>query len=147
MAIKPERKYVRRHRHLVSFGLQFRYMVLIIAGMLIPMLIVAGVLFGVFWQSITQETPIPEGAHQFIVTVLANTSITLLILVPVVCALILWAALILSHRIAGPLIRLEKEIRGMTEKRKFSRLRIRKADELSSLAEAINTFIEESRKN
>src|SRR5262249_20833282 len=53
------------------------------------------------------------------------------------------AAMFLSHRMVGPLERLEDELYARAEKREFKKpLFVREGDELESLINAINQFLE-----
>ena len=57
--------------------------------------------------------------------------------------LILWRILILSHRLAGPIYRLEKDLQDIAKGNFSMRIRFRKKDELKSIAEGINKILDE----
>jgi methyl-accepting chemotaxis protein len=60
-----------------------------------------------------------------------------------VIVLLSWRVIILSHRLAGPIYRLEKDLQDIA-KGKFSlRIKFRKKDELKSIADGINKILDE----
>ncbi|MDP8230389.1 MAG: methyl-accepting chemotaxis protein [Candidatus Gorgyraea atricola] len=60
--------------------------------------------------------------------------------------LISWRALILSHRLAGPIYRLEKDLQDIAKGNFSMRINFRKKDELKSIAEGINKILDEMEK-
>ena len=57
--------------------------------------------------------------------------------------LLSWRALIVSHRIAGPIYRLEKDLQNIAKGNFSMRIKFRKKDELKSIAEGINRILDE----
>lgn len=70
------------------------------------------------------------------------------ILVFALMALLLfsWRMLILSHRLAGPIYRLEKDLEDIAKGNFSLRIKFRKKDELKSIAEGINRILDEIEK-
>ncbi|MBM3252630.1 MAG: HAMP domain-containing protein [Candidatus Omnitrophica bacterium] len=66
----------------------------------------------------------------------------LLILLPVVVVSVIY----LTHRIVGPLVRIEKELHHLAEGNFDIKLSLRKSDELKTLASVINRIAEGLRK-
>lgn len=64
----------------------------------------------------------------------------------VVVFLLSWRILILSHRLAGPIYRLEKDLQDIAKGNFSMRIRFRKKDELKSIAEGINKILDEIEK-
>ena len=62
--------------------------------------------------------------------------------IPIVLIVIWFVALELSHRIAGPLFRLEKELDTRLRGDRKGPIKLREHDELKNLAEKINRLIE-----
>ncbi len=58
-----------------------------------------------------------------------------------VCLTIVIGGLILSHRIAGPVFRLQEYLESLVENRTFKKLSFRKRDYFSDLAESMNKAI------
>ena len=65
-----------------------------------------------------------------------------------IVALILfsWRMLILSHRLAGPIYRLEKDLADIAKGNFSIRIKFRKKDELRSIADGINKILDEMEK-
>lgn len=60
--------------------------------------------------------------------------------------LLWWHMLILSHRLAGPIYRLEKDLQDIAKGNFSIRIKFRKKDELKSIAEGINKILDEMEK-
>ena len=65
----------------------------------------------------------------------------ILIALPITLFVIWFIALELSHRIAGPLYRLEKELNERIDGKKSGPIQLREKDELKELADKINKLI------
>ena len=57
-----------------------------------------------------------------------------------------WRILIISHRLAGPIYRLEKDLEHIAKGNFSIRIKFRKKDELKSIAEGINKILDEMEK-
>lgn len=68
------------------------------------------------------------------------------ILAIVSALLISWRILILSHRLAGPIYRLERDLEDIAKGNFSIRIKFRKKDELKSIAEGINKILDEMEK-
>lgn len=65
----------------------------------------------------------------------------LLFVIPIIAVI----SLFLSHRIAGPIFRVERSLENMLEEKNLaSRIKFRKKDELKELAEAINNVLDKA---
>jgi len=84
---------------------------------------------------------IPEAIAYNLVPVARKVNLIILIALPVTLFVIWFMALELSHRIAGPLYRLEKEINERIEGKKSGPIQLREKDELKALADKINKLI------
>ncbi|MFH1782233.1 MAG: methyl-accepting chemotaxis protein [Candidatus Omnitrophota bacterium] len=76
---------------------------------------------------------------------LAYFKVTPITLVISIIALVLfsWRLLILSHRVAGPIYRLEKDLEAIAKGNFHMRIKFRKKDELRSISEGINKILDE----
>ncbi|MBU1888107.1 MAG: hypothetical protein KKB46_02810 [Candidatus Omnitrophica bacterium] len=70
------------------------------------------------------------------------------VLVAAIIALLLfsWRMLVLSHRLAGPIYRLEKDLEDIAKGNFSIRIKFRKKDELKSIADGINRILDEMEK-
>jgi signal transduction histidine kinase len=57
-----------------------------------------------------------------------------------------WWIMVLSHRFAGPIYRLEKDLEDIAKGNFSMRIKFRKKDELKSIAEGINKMLDEIEK-
>ncbi len=76
-----------------------------------------------------------------LVTMLANANLRLLYSFWVLIPLAIWMGIMLSHRIAGPWYRLESMLLDIAKGNVGAPVKLRKGDELRSLAEAFNKAI------
>jgi signal transduction histidine kinase len=75
-----------------------------------------------------------------------KTNIFILILGLAAITMLSWRVLIISHRIAGPIYRLEKDLQDIAKGNFSMRIKFRKKDELKSIAEGINRILDEIEK-
>jgi len=79
--------------------------------------------------------------------VLIQINYTLLIELIVFIFFAGWLSLRLSHRIAGPLYRIEKSLIEIMEGKNIDEIKIRKYDELHDLADILNEFLKSKNSN
>ena len=107
--------------------------------MFAPTLFTAGCLYYLIWQTVAKELAIPELIVESLFPAFRYVNTVILIGLPVVFGVVFYFAVKLSHRFAGPLYRIEKDLTHMTHAHDFSKpLRIRDSDELHSLVAKIN---------
>ena len=128
---------IKRTKYLIKAGLQFRY----ITTILLAVFLVAGVCVATTYYSLLLllgeklANVYPQG--RLAVTLQNVNGIVMfrvLLLVPFVAV----AGLILSHRIAGPVFRIENVLKTIGEGNLDVNVTLRKKDELKSLAKAVN---------
>ena len=138
-----------RTKYLTGSRMQMRYLVLLMASMVIPLVFAVGCLYYLVFKIMAEQIGIPEYIAQNLFPVISKINMILIIgLPPLFLVLIIWG-LVLSHRLAGPMERLEKEIKHISEGNHSKRIRVRKNDDVRPLADAINSLldkIEESKK-
>lgn len=124
--------------------IQLKYIRLIILSILLPMLIMGAGFYIVFHQVLINaqlgryaENQLPN------VFFWLNLSLVTVIMLSIMVAG--WFALYLSHRIAGPLYRIEDEIRKIINNGPFE-IKIRKKDELQELVILINELASKKSK-
>jgi len=123
-------------------GFQLRY-TLLVAGSLLALLLFSG-LHGIF---MTQMTLPPDVMESFQPILWASTG-RLFVAGIIFIAVVVLAAIFLSHRAVGPTMRLEEEIRRMAAASQPSHsLKVREGDEFETLVDAINLLLEKIRKH
>ncbi len=129
----------RRGLPFVRHSTQWDYLKLILVAMFVPTLIATACTYYLIWQTVANELAIPELIAQALFPAFSRVNQIMLICLPVVCAAILFFSIRLSHQLAGPLYRIEKELDLMVETKDFSKpIQIRPGDQLHSLVSKIN---------
>ena len=132
----------RRKRYFIKAGLQLRYLRLVLLAIILPVFLFSACLYYLIIYLMAQQLGIPESIFYNITPVVNKINIILLIGLPVISLLILFWGLIISHRIAGPLYRLERELERIAQGDFSLRIRLRRRDELISIAQGINKVLD-----
>jgi len=136
-----------RTRYLTGSRMQMRYLGLLLVSMMLPLFIIGGLLYYLMFNIMAEQIGVPEyiAINLFPVINKINT-ILVFGMPPILFVIILWG-IALSHRFAGPLERLEKELGSITKNRDYGRrIKLRKNDDLLLIAESINTMLNEVGK-
>lgn len=136
-----------RTKYLTGSRMQMRYLVLLMASMVIPLVFAVGCLYYLVFKIMAEQIGIPEYIAQNLFPVITKINMILLVgLPPLFLALIAWG-LVLSHRLAGPMERLEKEIKHISEGNRSKRIRVRASDDIKPIADAINNLLDKIEEN
>ncbi len=123
----------------VRHSIQWNYLKLVLLAMFVPTLIATACTYYLIWQTVANELAIPELIAQALFPAFKRVNQVMLIGLPLVCAVILFFAIRLSHQLAGPLYRIEKDLDMMVKTKDFSKpIKIRPRDQLHSLVSKIN---------
>lgn len=131
----------KRRKKFIGTPLQKKLLFLILASAIIPAGIVAACLYYLIFNLLVWQVGIPEVIGYNILPVARKVNLIIGIALPIILWLIWAIALELSHRISGPLLRLEKELDARFLGQKSGRIYLRKNDEFKPLAERINRLI------
>lgn len=141
----PKPKY-RRKQYIVSKAFQLRYV-----GVILLLMFLTGALcaYVVYYTSMIHlgeklASVYPQGRLISIVNMVNSRILLSLILVTPMVALM---GIFLSHKIAGPLFRIERTIRNITNGDLSEHIVLRKGDELSSLADVVNDLSERFKED
>lgn len=138
----------RRRIPFVRHPVQWNYLKLILLSMFAPMLLATVCLYYVVWQTVAYELAIPELIAQVLFPALRRVNQIILIGMPILCGLILFFAIRLSHQLAGPLYRIENDLERMTQTGDFTKpIRIRPRDSLQTLVAKINRVLRRAREH
>ena len=140
-----------RTKYLTGSHIQMRYLSLLLFSMIVPVVVVGGCLYYLIFTIMAEQLGIPEYIAMNLLPVIKKINLVLLVgIPPIFLALGAWG-IVLSHRFAGPLERLEKELNRMAEKRDYKcRLKLRRHDDMRPVAEAMNNLlakVEETHKD
>ncbi|MDP2941239.1 MAG: hypothetical protein Q8N85_03175 [Candidatus Omnitrophota bacterium] len=135
----------KRRRKYLGTAFQKKMLLLVFLSAVIPAVIVATCMYYLIFNAMAKQLFIPEQIAYNLMPVLQQVNLALIISLPFVLLLIWWVALELSHRIAGPVYRIEKELDELLSGKKVAPIKLRKKDELKNLVEKINRLAEKIR--
>jgi len=143
MSAKP---VFRRKRYIIKKGLQFRYIGVVFGLVILASIITGYTVFATGWMLLGERlaSVYPQGR---LVSVFKETNMILLRNLVFVSPLIFILGLLASHKLAGPVYRIEKAIYDISKGNLSSKIKLRKGDELWDLAEVVNTMVENLNNN
>ena len=134
MSPRTARPY-RRRQLIVNRPLQYRF----IGAMLLILLALSGIALATVSLTLWVTLQTFGQAHDPVAVALLTTvgwSLALELLV--VAPFVIWMGVVLTHKVAGPLVRIQAALVRMTNGNYDVNLRLRKADALVELAEGLN---------
>lgn len=143
MSLNPLSFLFRRKKLLANKRVQFKYLMLLIISMAVPVLFAIGCLYYLVFTIMAEQLGIPESIAINLFPVVKKINSILAIGLPPLFLLLIWWGTVLSHRFAGPLQRIEKELHRITHNHDFShRIHLRKNDDVKPIADAINKLLD-----
>ena len=138
----------RRGMPFVRHSIQWDYLLLVALAMFLPTLIATACLYYLIWQTVAYELAIPELIASALFPAFHRVNQIILIGMPAIFGLILFFAIRLSHQLAGPLYRIEKELDIIAHTHDFTKpIRIRPRDRLHTLVSKINRALRTAREH
>ncbi len=132
-----------RTKYLTGSHIQMTYLRLLMISIIVPLIFVAGCLYYLMFKLMATQIGIPEYIAYHLTPVLSKINIILLIGSPILLGVLLVLGIVVSHRFAGPLERLEAELKRISEKGDYKhRIHLRKSDDVRPLADAINKLLD-----
>ncbi len=126
----------------VKSRLQHKYLRLIEAALFIPTILVGGCLYYLVFYLIADEIAIHEFVAVILYPALERINLVLIISLPIVFAGLWGLGVLLSHRMAGPIDRLSRELDEIIASGNFRRrIQVRKGDELKPVADNIDRLL------
>jgi len=143
MSLNPLSLLFRRKKIFANRRVQLKYLMLLIVSMAVPLLFAIGCLYYLIFTIMAEQLGIPESIAYNLFPVVKKINAVLAIGLPPLFLLLIWWGTVLSHRIAGPLDRIEKELSKVTHSHDFShRIHLRKSDDVKPIADAINKLLD-----
>ena len=130
-----------RAKWFMKHPIQAKYLLLVMGAMLAPMLLIGFCFYTLVFDLLARQMVFPEAIFANLVPVIERVNGLLALTLPVLSLIILWCALIISHRFAGPIERLEADLDKMLAGETQHRIRLRKNDDLRGVADRINTLV------
>ena len=139
------RPVLRRRQYIIKKGLQFRYIGLVFGLALIASLVTGWTVFATGWHFLGEKlaSVYPQGR---LIYVFRATNLALIRNLLFISPLIFIFGLLFSHKIAGPVYRIEKTLGDISKGNLGLKIRLRDGDELVDLAYTINNLVENFNK-
>ena len=132
----------KRKIFIVNKKYQYRYLFIIISTMLISVASVYFTTFYVIWNKVIDEFfYVPEAAKK-LAGIFVQTSQLLVIPIVLLAAIFTAVGIILSHKVAGPIFRVERVAQELSKGNLDIKVKFRKGDELHELADSLNSMID-----
>ena len=143
MPLNPLSLLFRRKKILANKRVQLKYLTLLIVSMAVPLLFAIGCLYYLIFTLAAEQIGIPEYIAYMLFPVVNKINFILLMGVPPLLIILVVWGIVLSHRFAGPLERLEGELKRISEKDDYRRrIMLRKKDNVRPIADAINKLLD-----
>lgn len=137
---------MRQARSLItSSPLQRKYLGVIALSMLLPTVIMLGCLYHLIFYLMANEMVFPEAIASTLIPVIDRVNWALLITMPLGGLFLLWLGLVVSHRFAGPIERIDRELDRILAGDRNHRIRVRKGDDWEAIVVKINRLIDQSQ--
>lgn len=140
------RTYARKH-YFIKRDFQTRvilkFCLLLLMGLVISAVLLVFFSQGTLTSSFQHSRLVIENTSQAILPVILYTSLITLALLTVAT---IFVTLFISHRIAGPLFRFEKELKEIGDGNLTKQVMLRKKDQTAELAESINSMVNALRE-
>ena len=133
--------HITRNKKFLGTSVQKKLLLLIFSCAVIPLSIAILSLYYLVFSLLAWQIGIPEEMAGTLMPVIRKINIIMFIAIPVVLFVLWVIALEISHRIAGPIFRLEKELDEHLAGRAHGPIKLRLKDELKILVEKINKLI------
>ena len=135
---------VWRAKWFMRHPIQAKYLLLVLVAMLAPMLLIGFCFYTLVLNLLAKQLVFPEAIFSNLVPVIERVNGILALTLPALSLVILWCALVISHRFAGPIERLEADLDRMLAGETNHRIRLRKNDDLKGVADRINALVRRS---
>lgn len=136
----------RRKQYIVNPAVQYKFFLLILLSVLIPTLLTFTSLFHIIHSIVLEAQVNNELVYTALLLLGRKIYVVLFVGFVFITILLLNWGLIFTHRIVGPIYRLERELDNVISGKKISKIRFRKNDAFKSLAEKVNTIITRLQK-
>jgi methyl-accepting chemotaxis protein len=136
-----QQKFYKRKIYLVNKPLQFKYLFIILSTVLITMGVVYFTTFYISMNNVINEFFFVPEANKKLGDIFVRTSELMVLPLLVMAGIFSVASIFLSHKVAGPLYRIERVAEELGKGNLDMQVRFRKDDELHYLADKLNHMI------
>ena len=135
-----------RTKWFMKHPIQAKYLLIVILAMLAPTLMIGFCFYHLLFYLLAKQIAFPEAIMANLVPVLNKVNALLAVTLPIIALSILIFAVVISHRFAGPLERLERDLDRILEGDTQHKIYMRKKDDLKGVATRINALVARIRK-
>ena len=130
-----------RVKWLMKHPIQAKYLLIVLIAMLGPMLLLGYCLYHLVFNLLAKEMVFPEAIMTNISPVIDEVNSLLVLILPGIILIIIFLALVISHRFAGPIERLENDLDEIIAGDYERKIHVRKRDDLAGIAQRINVIV------
>ena len=124
-----------RTKYLTGSRIQWRYLGLLMISMVVPLVFAVGCLYYLVFKIMAEQLGIPEYIALNLFPVIHKINMILLIGMPPLFLIVILWGIMLSHRFAGPIERLQRELKRIAHHRDYKiRLHVRQGDDIKPIA-------------
>lgn len=142
--MQQPKKIIRKH-YIVNKGIQFKYAGLLLLYLIVFFIISLAVIYfsglNILLEKMANVYP-QARLTEILNTVYLRLAFGFLLLLPIVAI----SAILLSHKIAGPLVRIKRALTQMVNNDYNVSIKLRKHDQLKDIANLINKLAENLKK-
>ena len=136
-----------RTKYLTGSRIQLHYLLLLMASIIIPLVFATACLYYLIFKIMAEQLGIPEYIALNLFPVINKINMILLIGVPPLFLILVAWGIVLSHRFAGPIERVERELKRIAHQRNYkTKVHIRKGDDIKPIVDAVNELLEKIEK-
>lgn len=133
----------KRFRYvLITSSIQMKYLRSLLAAMVLPAALAGSCLYYLIATIMAKELIFPEAIDLVLKPALGSINLTLLIALPAVFVVLFAWGVKLSHRFAGPIERVERELDEIKKGELSRRIQLRQDDDLKPMAERLNKILD-----
>lgn len=134
-----------RTRWFLNHPIQTRYLRIVVVAMAAPALVIGMCLYLLVFRLLAQQMAFPEAIASNLIPVVHRVNWVLVFTLPALGFGIFWWAVVISHRLAGPVERLESELDRILTGDRGHRIQMREGDDLRGVADRINRLLDAGR--
>lgn len=136
---------MRQARSLItSSPLQRKYLGVLALSMFLPTVVMLGCLYHLIFYLMANEIVFPEAIASTLLPVIDRVNWILMLVMPLTGLFLLWLGLAVSHRFAGPIERIDRELDRVLAGDKGHRIRVRKGDDWEPIIAKINRLLDQA---
>ena len=136
-----------RTKYLTGSRIQLHYLALLMVSSIVPLVFSTACLYYLVFKIMAEQLGIPEYIALNLFPVIHKINMILLIGMPPLFLIVILWGIMLSHRFAGPIERLQRELKRIAHHRDYKiRIHVRQGDDIKPIADGINELLDSIEK-